>query len=261
MTNKTLLMVVAVVSILSSALLAAGDGKKGPDWDHHTGKVPFVIGYDNGMAEVKFSGKPAMLFFTTTWCTWCKKLAGESFVDDSVVKDLLPFVPVLVDGDKEGKWVAKYKIQGYPNIRFLNARGEVVESVSGYVATDEFRKTIASAVQKVGEVKYTSDYQKIAEASAKLAGALQQKQYADALTAIGDIEKANHQGPDLTRARKARSEIEGLATKGFAEAEALVKSDPQKAAELFGKVESDFKGLEIAKKAGAQSRKLAAKNS
>jgi hypothetical protein len=147
-----------------------------------------------------------------------------------------------------------------PNIRFLNGRGEVVESVSGYVATDEFRKTIASAVQKVGEVKYTGDYQKIADASAKLAGALQQKQYPEALTAIGDIEKANHQGPDLTRARKARSEIEDLATKGFAEAEALVKTDPQKAAELFGKVESDFKGLDIAKKAGAQSRKLA-KNS
>src|SRR5262245_49449242 len=33
MRNQTLLMVIAVVSTLSSALLAAGDGKKGPDWD------------------------------------------------------------------------------------------------------------------------------------------------------------------------------------------------------------------------------------
>lgn len=36
-------------------------------WGEHWGDLPFVVGYEKGMEEVEFTGRPPMYFFTTTW--------------------------------------------------------------------------------------------------------------------------------------------------------------------------------------------------
>ena len=70
-------------------------------WADHTQGLPFVVGYDQGRAAAAAQGKPAMMFITTTWCGWCKKLANESF-NNPEIRDLLAnFVCVIVDGDTE----------------------------------------------------------------------------------------------------------------------------------------------------------------
>jgi hypothetical protein len=45
----------------------AADSAEKEKWSKHTGDLPFVFGYANGMKEVEFTGKPPMLFFTATW--------------------------------------------------------------------------------------------------------------------------------------------------------------------------------------------------
>ncbi|MFT7619919.1 MAG: hypothetical protein ACI97A_003576 [Planctomycetota bacterium] len=56
------------VSTMSICTAQEQDEKKGgKDWADHKGDIPFIVGYELGMAEVKFTGKPAMLFFTATW--------------------------------------------------------------------------------------------------------------------------------------------------------------------------------------------------
>jgi len=45
-----------------------GDGKAEREkWAEHMGDVPFVIGYEKGLKDVEYTGKPPMLFFTATW--------------------------------------------------------------------------------------------------------------------------------------------------------------------------------------------------
>lgn len=49
---------------------AGGDTAKAAaqkDWSEHTGDLPFVVGYEKGMKEVEFTGRPPMYFFTATW--------------------------------------------------------------------------------------------------------------------------------------------------------------------------------------------------
>lgn len=52
---------------------ASEEGAKNPaaeanaKWADHMGSLPFVIGFDKGMAEVELTGKPPMYFFTATW--------------------------------------------------------------------------------------------------------------------------------------------------------------------------------------------------
>ena len=55
----------AVLSAPSAA--PAADSPEKEKWAEHTGDLPFVFGYANGMKEVEFTGKPPMYFFTTTW--------------------------------------------------------------------------------------------------------------------------------------------------------------------------------------------------
>jgi cytochrome oxidase Cu insertion factor (SCO1/SenC/PrrC family) len=45
---------------------AAGDSDR-EKWAEHMGDLPFVIGYEKGMKEVEFTGRPPMYFFTATW--------------------------------------------------------------------------------------------------------------------------------------------------------------------------------------------------
>lgn len=33
----------------------------------HTGKIPWVMGFEEGLAEAKWSGRPMMVFFTAVW--------------------------------------------------------------------------------------------------------------------------------------------------------------------------------------------------
>ncbi len=69
------LAVVLGVGVLGASLESAraGDEKADADkalrekWAEHTGDLPFVFGYANGMKEVEFTGRPPMYFFTATW--------------------------------------------------------------------------------------------------------------------------------------------------------------------------------------------------
>ena len=57
--------VVAVIALAARSSHAIDQpGKK---WDNHVGMIPFVLGYETGMAEVQFSGKPAMILVSKTF--------------------------------------------------------------------------------------------------------------------------------------------------------------------------------------------------
>jgi thiol:disulfide interchange protein len=116
-------------------------------WAHHRGRVPFIVGYEKGMDAAAKSGKPPMLFFTTTWCGWCSKLAAESFTDAQVVNTLKRFTPILVDGDTESSVTAKYQVDGYPTIVFTDKKGAELKRIGGYVPVTEFRE-IATLVTR-----------------------------------------------------------------------------------------------------------------
>ncbi len=36
-------------------------------WAEHMGDLPFVIGFDKGMKEVEFTGRPPIVFFTADY--------------------------------------------------------------------------------------------------------------------------------------------------------------------------------------------------
>jgi thiol:disulfide interchange protein len=129
----------------SSPTAGGGDDK----WADHTQGLPFVVGYEAGMAKAQAEKKPAMLFVTTTWCGWCKKLAADDLTDPDVRKLLELFVLVIVDGDAEGDAVAKLGVSSFPRVLFQNVDGTTIADVSGY-APGQFRAQLEQAVARLG---------------------------------------------------------------------------------------------------------------
>lgn len=65
---RGLITALALVVVAAFAVADETEAEKpGKDWSDHMGELPFIVGHDKGMAEVEFSGKPPMFFFTTTW--------------------------------------------------------------------------------------------------------------------------------------------------------------------------------------------------
>jgi len=77
-TNWCLAIVLGLGAVAAPA--DAGDDKAPPaktapaaadadreKWGEHMGDLPFIVGYEKGMKEVEFTGRPPMYFFTATW--------------------------------------------------------------------------------------------------------------------------------------------------------------------------------------------------
>jgi hypothetical protein len=62
-------LAIGALGALSSPtpVAVAADTSDKQKWAEHMGDLPFVIGYEKGMKEVEFTGRPPMYFFTATW--------------------------------------------------------------------------------------------------------------------------------------------------------------------------------------------------
>ena len=109
-----------------------------------------MIGYQKGLELAQAQGKPAMMFVTTTWCGWCKRLSQES-LNDAEVRDLLEnFVCVIVDGDTEQEAKSQLGVsESYPDIVFVSPQGERLSECSGYKPVNEFKPIVQAALQRV----------------------------------------------------------------------------------------------------------------
>jgi thioredoxin-related protein len=120
-------------------------------WREHTLDLPFVVGYEQGKQLAAENGRPAMMFVTTTWCIWCKRLSEGSFHDEDVKRMLSQFVCVIVDGDTEPDALAALGAnEGFPHIIFLSADGRQIGECKGYLPLDQFKPIVEAALAQAG---------------------------------------------------------------------------------------------------------------
>ena len=91
------------------------------------------------LAESKETGKPVMLTFWQEGCPSCEKLDAKTFTDEEVQAHLRWVIPVSVDiNSAKGKELAKkYTVYATPKVVFVNAEGERLRSVLGYVNAED----------------------------------------------------------------------------------------------------------------------------
>lgn len=95
--------------------------------------------------------KPVMVDVYTDWCGWCKKMDKEVFNNPDVSESLSKlFMLAKVNGESREKITYKDKktdgvgiaqgfgIRGYPSLIFLDAKGDLLTLIPGYVDAEKF---------------------------------------------------------------------------------------------------------------------------
>ena len=250
----------ALLALCLTSLSPRSHAEEAPekDWSHHTGKIEFLVGYDKGVAEAKFTGKPILAFCTTTWCGYCKKMAKACFNDDQVLAAVSEFVPVIVDGDVEKEVCKKFQVTGYPHVVFLSAEEKTLGVIHGCADVKEFLAGIKAARAKLGkEIALTPGYMKLLKARKDLDQAMGKKGYAAALGAIQAIEKIHHEGPDSLAAARAKEALSAEAKAALEDAEAKAAEGKKvEALKAFDQTAKTFKGLDEAREAAKRAEEL-----
>ena len=99
--------------------------------------------YDEGIALGKRQGKKMYLYFWAEWCTFCKKMEGET-LNKSLVSSYLNknFISIKVNSDKERETASLYYVRGFPTSWFLTEDGQKISNLPGYVPPDMFLRIL-----------------------------------------------------------------------------------------------------------------------
>ncbi|MCA6435394.1 MAG: thioredoxin family protein [Bacteroidetes bacterium] len=112
----------------------------------HFGFINAQIDFEHGtwasvIEKAKTENKLIFVDVYTTWCGPCKLLSKTTFTNDTVAKFYNQhFINYKLDAEKgEGiEFARKYEVNCYPNLLFINPKGELVHRGAGYKYTSEF---------------------------------------------------------------------------------------------------------------------------
>jgi thioredoxin-related protein len=113
------------------ALIPAACGQRDDFW--------FDGDFSAATTQARQSGSLVMLVFETDWCTWCDRMEREVFTDPDVRSALEGLLVLKLDAEGDGeRLAARYRVDAYPTIVFVNGDGEEVDRILGYLPAGEF---------------------------------------------------------------------------------------------------------------------------
>jgi thiol:disulfide interchange protein DsbD len=94
---------------------------------------------DYAVKEAQMNNKSVMIDFYSPSCEGCGKLDEVTYKDPKVNQKLKEnYILVKINLDKSPDLASKYQIISAPTILFLNANGEEIKRINGYLGPEEF---------------------------------------------------------------------------------------------------------------------------
>jgi len=141
----------AVLILLAGATqLAAAEQTPSPPAEQEGGVV-WSQSYEVGTKVAAMEKSPILLFFTASWCSWCRKLEREVLVEPEVMSELRKFICVKLDVDKNHDVAMAYGVVSMPRIIVVNTRNEIIGDWLGYRDTEEFLQLLTDIRPYVNE--------------------------------------------------------------------------------------------------------------
>lgn len=99
-----------------------------------------------------------MAHFWRTDCPWCEKLETETYQESGFAEVVRLAVPIKVAGETDGAPQAtKYGVRGYPTVLFLDARGETLGRIQGFVSIDALQFEGLAAAKRRNALRGTDE--------------------------------------------------------------------------------------------------------
>jgi thiol-disulfide isomerase/thioredoxin len=96
--------------------------------------MQYETDYDVALAKAKKAKKPLMVFMSTSYCPWCRKLESQILAKESIDKKIHEkYIPVLLNYDKKKFPKNLLDIRITPTLYIVNSEsGKIEEKVVGY---------------------------------------------------------------------------------------------------------------------------------
>ncbi len=117
--GKKIVIDLELTGLTKAAALPAGD-------------YPWQDKHDEALAQAKSAGKPAVLVLYADWCSFCKKLFGETMPDPRITSLRDRFAWVKVNSDKQAEYKQRYGQDGFPMIVLFRADGSIDRKLNGF---------------------------------------------------------------------------------------------------------------------------------
>ena len=90
--------------------------------------------YDVALAKAKKAHKPLMVFMSTSYCPWCRKLEGQILSKEHIDKKIHEkYIPLMLNYDEKKYPEALSKIRITPTLYIVDSEsGKIIESIVGY---------------------------------------------------------------------------------------------------------------------------------
>lgn len=152
--NKLFLVSIILLAFLvgSCSSEAGSNADKAVSTEKSTKKEVKWIGFNEGLAKAQKESKPMLIDFYTDWCHWCKVMDEKTFSDSKVAAKLSDkFVTVRIDAEDGNSSVQfkgesltnieltrAFQVSGFPSLGFLDAKGEPITVIPGYIPPETF---------------------------------------------------------------------------------------------------------------------------
>lgn len=125
--RQILLTIMVLCALLSLCFTPAMAEKKEIQWQP----------YETGMKMIKDQNKKGFLHFYTDWCTYCKIMNKQTFVDSKIIDYLNDnFVSIRVNAEKQKDVAKEYGVNRFPNTWFIGEDSKSLSSQPGFIPPD-----------------------------------------------------------------------------------------------------------------------------
>lgn len=158
----------AIVRTVLAATLAVATLCVPAGWAAEGEGVSFVEDFDAAMLAAGQNRRNLVLYFSASWCQWCRKMDVTTFADRRVGGLAGQFIWVKIDADRQNELAARFDAKALPSIVVINADGEVIASHSGYMTTDQLLTLLRGDPNKTASGAAASLAKAVAQLGAKL---------------------------------------------------------------------------------------------
>ncbi len=85
-----------------------------------------------GLQRARQENKPAVLVLYADWCSWCKRLLGESVTDPRIKSLQDEFVWMKINSDVEKQFKERFEQKSFPMVVYFNPDGKVLQKAEGF---------------------------------------------------------------------------------------------------------------------------------
>ena len=167
-TRPAALLALLLLVASADALPQAGKPKPGPPTKAATLEWTTL---EKAVAKAAAEEKAVLIDVYTDWCGWCKKMDKETFLDPAVAEVLnAKFALAKVNGESkeaitfkghktDGVGIGRaFGVRGYPAIIFLDAKGETLTMLPGFLDAQQFLPVVLFIGNREYEKTEWADY-------------------------------------------------------------------------------------------------------